>query len=395
MKKLSVKAMSMSASLTLALTAKAAQMRSEGIDVISFGAGEPDFNTPKNVRDAAHTAIEEGKNKYTAASGLLELKNLVCEKFKKDNNLEYKPENIIISTGAKQCLTNIFTALLNPKDEVIMASPYWVSYPELISLADGISIFANTSRENDFKLTAKDIQENITSNTKAIVINSPNNPTGAIYTKRELEEIADICKKNDLYIISDEIYEKLNYDIKNNPHISIASLNDDAFARTIVINGFSKSHAMTGWRLGYAAANKEITKLMSTIQSHTTSNPNTMTQYAGIEALKGNKDELNEMIKAFARRRDLMNSLIKEIKEFDCINPMGAFYCFIDISKLFNNKIKNSMEFAAKLLDEENVVVIPGSAFGKDNYIRLSYATSDENILNGLKRIKDFVNNIL
>lgn len=395
MKKLSIKATQMSASLTLALTAKAAQMKKDGIDVISFGAGEPDFNTPKNVREAAHIAIEEGKSKYTAASGLLELKNLVCEKFKKDNNLEYKTENIIISTGAKQCLTNVFTAILNPKDEVIIATPYWVSYPELISLADGKTVFANTSRENDFKLTAKDIEENITSSTKAIVINSPNNPTGAIYTRTELEEIAKVCEKYDLYIISDEIYEKLNYDKKNNPHVSIASLNEDAFLRTIVINGFSKSHAMTGWRLGYAAANKEITKLMSTIQSHTTSNPNTMTQYAGIEALAGSEKELNEMIKAFARRRDLMNRLISEIKEFDCINPVGAFYCFIDISNLFNDKIKNSIDFAAKLLEEKNVVVIPGSAFGKDSYIRLSYATSDENILKGLKRIKDFVNNIL
>ncbi|MGL4654311.1 MAG: pyridoxal phosphate-dependent aminotransferase [Sarcina sp.] len=395
MKKLSVKAMGMSASLTLALTAKAAQMRNEGIDVISFGAGEPDFNTPKNVRDAAHTAIEEGKSKYTAASGLLELKNLVCEKFKKDNNLEYKPENIIISTGAKQCLTNVFTALLNPGDEVIIASPYWVSYPELISLADGVSIFANTSRENDFKLTAKDIEENITSNTKAIVINSPNNPTGAIYMKKELEEIADVCKKYDLYIISDEIYEKLNYDTKENPHVSIAELNDDAFARTIVINGFSKSHAMTGWRLGYAAASKEITRIMSTVQSHTTSNPNTITQYAGIEALDGDDKELNEMIEVFAKRRDLMVSLLSEIKEFNCINPKGAFYCFIDISKIFNNNIKNSMDFAARLLEEKNVVVIPGSAFGKDNYIRLSYATSEENILRGLKRMKEFVNYIL
>ena len=395
MKELSKKAKSMSASLTLALTAKAAEMKKEGIDVISFGAGEPDFNTPKNVRDAAHSAIEEGKSKYTAASGLLELKELVCDKFKKDNNLEYRPENIIISTGAKQCLTNVFVSILNPNDEVIIASPYWVSYPELIALADGKTIFAETLRENDFKLTVNDIEKNISNNTKAIILNSPNNPTGAIYTKEELEEIAEVCEKHDLFIISDEIYEKLNYDKEINPHVSIASLSEDAFARTIVINGFSKSHAMTGWRLGYAAASKEITKLMSIIQSHTTSNPNTITQYAGIEALVGNGQELDKMVEVFSIRRDLMVKLISEIKSFDCISPKGAFYCFIDISKLFNKDIKNSIDFASKLLATKNVVVIPGSAFGKDNYIRLSYATSEENIVNGLERIKDFINNNL
>ena len=395
MKELSNKAKKMSASLTLALTAKAAEMKKEGIDVISFGVGEPDFNTPQNVREAAHAAIEEGKNKYTAASGLLELKNLICKKLKNDNNLDYNNDNIIISTGAKQCLSNVFMAILNPKDEVIIASPYWVSYPELISLADGKTIFVNTLRENDFKLTAKDIERNITSNTKAIVINSPNNPTGAIYNKNELENIARVCEKYDLYIISDEIYEKLNYDINENPHISIASLSEDAFNRTIVINGFSKSYAMTGWRLGYAAANKEIVKIMSTIQSHTTSNPNTIAQYAGIEALSGSEKELDKMVGIFNRRRNLMLSLISDIKEFDCISPKGAFYCFIDISKVFNGNIKNSMDFALKLLEEEKVVVVPGIAFGKDEYIRLSYATSEVNILEGLKRIKKFVNNIL
>ncbi|MGL4761393.1 MAG: pyridoxal phosphate-dependent aminotransferase [Sarcina sp.] len=392
MKELSIKAKKMSTSLTLALTAKATQMRNEGIDVISFGVGEPDFNTPKNVRDAAHNAIEDGKNKYTAASGLLELKKLVCKKFEEDNNLEYKTENIILSTGAKQCLTNVFMSILNKGDEVIIASPYWVSYPELIELSDGKAIFAQTKKENDFKLTAIDVEKYLTKETKAIVINSPNNPTGAIYTKSELEEIARVCEKYDLYIISDEIYEKLNYDKENNPHISIASLSDDAFARTIVINGFSKSHAMTGWRLGYAAASKEITKLMSTIQSHTTSNPNTITQYAGIEALVGNDDELNKMIGIFNKRRDLMVSLLDDIEGFDCVSPKGAFYCFIDISKLFNNEIRNSIDFASKLLEDEKVVVIPGSAFGKDDYIRLSYATSEENIVNGLIRIKEFVN---
>lgn len=394
MKELSKKTKNMSASLTLALTAKATELRKNGVDVISFGAGEPDFNTPKNIRDAAIKAMDEGKSKYTQTSGITELKKLICKKFKDDNNLEYFENNIMVSTGAKQCLTNIFMTLLNPLDEVIVPSPYWVSYPELISLADGKAVFAETCRDNDFKLTADDIKKYYTDKTKAIIINSPNNPTGAIYTKSELLEIANICEEYDLFIISDEIYEKLNY-TKEEKHISIASLNEDTFKRTIVINGFSKAYAMTGWRVGYVGANSDIIKIMTTIQSHTTSNTNTIAQYACVEALEGNQDSVNEMIKVFAKRRDCMVKLLNQIDKFKFIEPKGAFYCFVDIKDCFNSEIKNSLDFAEKLLKEENVVVIPGDAFGKSEFIRLSYATSEENIVNGLERIKKFVNNIL
>ena len=391
MKELSKKAKNMSASVTLELTAKAGEMRKAGIDVISFGVGEPDFNTPKNIINAAKMAMDAGKNKYTAASGMIELKTAICGKFKNDNNLNFEESNIVVSTGAKQSLANSFLAILNPFDEVIMAVPYWVSYPELIKLADGVPILVKTSEKTDFKLTSKDIKDNLTNKTKAIIINSPNNPTGAIYTKEELEDIAKVCEELDLFIISDEIYEKLNYDNQNNPHISIASISDDAFNRTIVINGFSKSHAMTGWRLGYCGANKEITKIMATIQSHTTSNPNTIAQYAGLEALIGEDEELNKMVEIFEKRRNLMVKHLKNIKDITYITPKGAFYCFINVSNLFNDEIKSSSEFTNKLLENENVMLIPGIAFGNDDYIRLSYATSEENIVKGMNRIETFV----
>lgn len=392
---LSKKALNMSTSLTLALTAKATELRSKGLDIISFSAGESDFNTPENVRQAAARAMEEGKSKYTATAGIKELRSLICKKFKEDNNLNYEENSIIVSTGAKQCLSNIFLAILNPGDEVIIASPYWVSYPELISLADGKPVFVETKKENSFKFTKKELEKSITKKTKAIVLNSPNNPTGAIYSKEELEDILEIAKKYDLFIISDEIYEKLNYVKDKKEHISIASLNEDALNRTIVINGFSKAYAMTGWRIGYAAGNSEVIKLMTTIQSHTTSNVNSIAQYAAVEALAGEQKELENMINIFSERRNLMVSLIEGIEGFDFINPEGAFYCFIDVSKYFQGNIKNSMDFATKLLEKENVVVIPGVAFGKDNYIRLSYATSEENIITGIERIKNFVNSLV
>ncbi|HBL05667.1 MAG TPA: aspartate aminotransferase, partial [Clostridium sp.] len=265
---LSKKAMEISPSLTLAITAKAKKMKAEGIDVIGFGAGEPDFNTPKNIQQAAIKAIEAGQTRYTAASGIIELKEAVVNKFKKDNNLTYKTSQIIISTGAKQCLANIFQAILNPGDEVLIGAPYWVSYPELVQLADGVPTFVDTEESNSFKLTIESLEKAVTKKTKAMILNSPNNPTGTAYTKEELEKIATFAQKHDIIIISDEIYEKLLYG--ESGHISIASLSEDAYNRTIVINGVSKAYAMTGWRIGYAAASEKITSLMSNIQSHTT-----------------------------------------------------------------------------------------------------------------------------
>lgn len=390
----SKKAKNISPSITLAITAKAKELKANGVDVVSFGAGEPDFNTPANIIEAAKKAMDEGKTKYTAASGITELKKALCDKLKEDNNLEYKPENIIVSTGGKQALANAFLAILNPEDEVLIPVPYWVSYPELVKLADGIPVFVDCKEENDYKFTIENLEKATTEKTKAIVLNSPNNPTGAIYNKDELKSIAEFAKKHDLIIISDEMYEKLIYD--GEKHVSIASISEDTHQRTIVVNGFSKAFAMTGWRLGYSASNAEIAKLMSGIQSHMTSNANSIGQYAAYAGLIGSKEELNKMVVAFEKRRNLMVDLISGIKDLTFIKPSGAFYVMINVSKYFNKsidgkKITNSIEFAALLLDIEKVAVVPGIAFGLDNYIRLSYATSEELITKGIKRIEMFL----
>lgn len=391
---LSKKAQAIEPSLTLAITAKAKQLKAEGVDVVGFGAGEPDFNTPENIQNVAIDSIKKGLTRYTAASGIIELKNAIINKFKEDNSLEYKASQIVISTGAKQCLANVFAAILNPGDEVIIPIPYWVSYPELVRLSDGVPVFVKTSEENSFKYTVKDLEAVVTKNTKALLVNSPNNPTGTIYTREELTEIAEFAKKHDIFIISDEIYEKLIYG--NERHVSIASLSEDAYNRTIVINGVSKSYAMTGWRIGYAAGNAEVIKLMSNIQSHTTSNPNSIAQYASVEALNGDQNTVKMMNVEFEKRRNYMVDRIKSIENLSCIQPNGAFYVMVNISKVFGKKvggtvITDSMNFSSLLLEKEKVAVIPGAAFGLDNYIRLSYATSMENIKKGLDRIENFV----
>ena len=392
---LSRKAQNIGASLTLALTAKAGELKKEGRDVVSFGVGEPDFNTPKNIIEAATRAMEEGKTKYTATSGIVELKEAIAKKLHDDNGLNYGTKNIIISTGAKQSLANVFMAILNPGDEVIIPVPYWVSYPELVKLSDGVPVFIETKKENDFKVTYDELKSVLSENTKAIVINSPNNPTGTVYSKKDLEVIAKFAEENNLIIISDEIYEKLIYGKEE--HTSIASLSEDAFKRTVVINGFSKAYAMTGWRIGYAACyNEELIKVMNNVQSHMTSNTNSIAQFAALEALNGDQETIKNMVKEFSLRRELMIELISEIENLTFIEPKGAFYVMIDVSKVLKKaNIKGSMEFANLLLKEENVVVIPGIAFGEDNFIRLSYATSKEEIIKGLKRIKEFVNKLM
>ncbi|MGL5354738.1 MAG: pyridoxal phosphate-dependent aminotransferase [Clostridium sp.] len=391
---LSKKAMSINPSITLCITAKAKELRESGIDVVSFGAGEPDFNTPDNIINGAIEAMKNGNTKYTATSGILELRKAICDKFKNENSLEYTPNQIIVSTGAKQCLANAFMAILNPGDEVLIPVPYWVSYPELIKLADGVPVYIESGEDCNYKYTIESLEKAVTSKTKAILLNSPNNPTGTIYNKDELEKIADFAKKYNLIIISDEIYEKLIYD--NNKHISIASLSEDAFNRTIVINGMSKSYAMTGWRVGYAAAPVEITKVMISVQSHVTSNANSITQYAALEALTGSQDTIKAMLIEFEKRRNFMIEKLTEMGDLKFIKPNGAFYIMINIEKflgkeLKGKKIKNSLDFSELLLEEEKVAVIPGEAFGLDNYIRLSYATSMELIEKGLIRISEFI----
>ncbi len=394
---LSKKAEKIQPSITLAITAEAKRMKSEGIDVIGFGAGEPDFNTPENIQEAAIESMKKGCTKYTPASGILELKEAIVKKFKKDNGLNYNIDQIIISTGAKQCLSNAFLATLNPGDEVIIPTPYWVSYPELVKLADGVPVFADTKEKDGFKYTLEALEKAYTKNTKIILLNSPNNPTGTIYSKEELEVIANFAKEKDLLILSDEIYEKLIYGTTG--HISIASLSEDACNRTIVINGVSKTYAMTGWRIGYAAANKNIIKIMSNVQSHTTGNPNSIAQYASVAALNSKDTQVKSMVSEFKKRRDCMVSKIDKMKDVSCLNPEGAFYVMLNISKLFGKTIdgaviNNSLEFSQKLLAKEKVAVIPGLGFGLDGYIRLSYATSMENIQNGMDRIDKFISQL-
>lgn len=393
----SKKAKDINPSLTLAITAKAKELKASGVDVVSFGAGEPDFNTPKHIINAAIIAMEEGKTKYTPTSGVIELRKAICDKFRRDNNLIYNPNQIIVSTGAKQCLANVFMAILNPGDEVIIPVPYWVSYPELVRLADGVPVYVDAKKEDSYKYTIDSLKKVVSSKTKAIILNSPNNPTGTIYSEEELRIITEFAKKHNLIIISDEIYEKLIYD--GMKHTSIASISEDSYNRTIVINGLSKSYAMTGWRVGYAAANEKIIKLMTSIQSHVTSNVNSIAQYAAVEALNGPEEELQKMIVQFESRRNYMVDRIKKIEGLTLIEPKGAFYVMINLdnylNKSFNEKaINNSLDFANAILEEEKVAVIPGIAFGLDNYIRLSYATSKELIEEGLNRIERFLKKI-
>ena len=390
---LSLRAVRIEPSVTLAITAKAKEMKRSGIDVISFGVGEPDFNTPRNIMNKAIEAMENGFTKYTETNGIPSLREAICSKLREDNNLEYNINQIVISNGAKQCLANIFLAILNPEDEVIVPKPYWVSYPELIRLAGGIPIYVDSKREDDYKFTKENLEKVITDKSKAIVLNTPNNPTGVVYNKEELTEIANFAKENNLFIISDEIYEKLIYD--DQEHISIASLSKDAYERTIVINGFSKSYAMTGWRVGYTASSKEVAKLITNVQSHMTSNVCSIAQYAAVEALIGEQDDIKLMVKEFDKRRVFMINALKEMKDIDILTPKGAFYIMVDLNKFIGksingNIIDNTVTFASLLLEEEKVAVVPGEAFGLDNYIRLSYATSLDNIKEGLKRIKEF-----
>ncbi len=391
---LSKKGLKIEPSLTLDITAKAKAMKDSGIDVISFGAGEPDFNTPQNIQDEGIRAIKEGLTRYTPASGIVELKKAICDKLKKDNNLDYETKNIIISSGAKHSIYNALMAILNPEDEVIFSVPFWVSYPELVRLADGVPVYIETKEENNFKFTINDLNKVMTKKTKAIILNSPNNPTGSVYNKEELTEIANWAVENNIFIISDEIYEKLIY--SDNGHVPIGSINDDVKKLTILINGMSKAHAMTGWRIGYAAAHEDIIKVMSNIQAHSTSNPCSISQYASVEGLTGDQDSVSEMKKHFGQRRDYMAETINSIRGLSCKKPEGAFYIMMNFTNLIGKEINgktinSSMDFSNLLLEEANVAVVPGIAFGDDKYVRLSYATSMENIEKGLLRIKKIV----
>ena len=391
---ISKKYASISSSPTLAIDSKFKQMKADGMDVVGFGAGEPDFDTPQFIKDAAIKAINEGMTKYTPASGTVALKKAVCDKFKRHNNLEYTPDQIVISNGAKHSLVNALGAILNPGDEVIIPAPFWVSYTEMVKLRDGVPVIVQATEEENFLCSAQKIEDAITDKTRAIIINSPSNPTGMVYSEEELKKIADIAVKHNIYVISDEIYEHLIYDGKK--HVSIASFNDEIKNLTIIINGVSKTYAMTGWRIGFTASNSEIAKAMGNVQSHETSNPNSIAQEASRAALEGNEDELHAMVDEFSKRRLHMVERISKIPGVSCLKPEGAFYVMMNIKSLYgkecNGKVINSADdFAQCFLDEKLVAVVPGTAFYAEGYVRWSYATSLKNIDEGMNRLEQFI----
>ncbi|MBI5598757.1 MAG: pyridoxal phosphate-dependent aminotransferase [Deltaproteobacteria bacterium] len=377
-------------SVTLAITARAKDLRARGYDIIGFGAGEPDFDTPANIKKAAVGAIEKGKTKYTPVGGIDELKDAVIGKFKKDNGIDYSRDEILVSCGGKHSIFNLFLALLDPLDEVIIPAPYWVSYPVMVKLAGGAARIVETDETTGFKMTPEAFKKNITKRTKAVVINSPSNPTGCVYTPKELESIADEALKKGVFIISDEIYEKLYYG--DAPIASIASLSQEARKNSIVLNGVSKAYAMTGWRIGYAAGPRELIKAMTNIQSQSTSNPASISQWAAVEALNGTQETVAKMAAEFKKRRDVMVEGLNSIKGVSCVRPDGAFYAFANISSFFGKRLKEraiagSVAFTSFFLEEAEVAVVPGIAFGSDAHIRLSYACSEDDIRLGLKRM--------
>lgn len=391
---LSKKAAAVKPSSTLAITAKAKELKAQGKDVVGFGAGEPDFNTPENICEAAIKAIKDGFTKYTPASGTNELKAAISKKFKEFNGLDYATDQIVISNGGKHSLTNIFTALINPGNEVIIPAPFWLSYPEIVKLAGGVPVIVTTTKEQNFKLTAEDLAAAVTDKTKALVLNTPNNPTGMLYTEEELRAIAKVAVEKDFYVVADEMYEMLVYGEQK--HISIASLGKDIYDRTITCSGLAKSYAMTGWRIGYTGSSKEIAKMMGSVQSHQTSNPNSIAQKAAVEALTGPQDSVEKMHAEFDKRRKYMYKRICDMDLLDALEPMGAFYVFVDGSAVLGKsykgtKIESVPQMADILINEYNTAIVPCADFGFPDCFRLSYAISIEQIEKGLDRIESFI----
>lgn len=371
-------------STTLAITAKAKELKSQGRDVVNFAAGEPDFDTPRSIKEAAIKAIEEGFTKYTPTIGTQPLREAIAQKFQRDNHLRYAPSQIAVSCGAKHSIFNIIQILAEEGDEVLIPTPYWVSYPEMVKLAGATPRFIPTSASHKFKMTAQQLSEHMTDRTRILVFSSPSNPTGMVYSKEELESIAEICVRNNIFVISDEIYEKLIYDIP--PYTSIASLGKDIYELTITVNGVSKSYSMTGWRIGYCAARQDIIEYVNKLQDHSTSNPVSISQAAALQALKEPEDTVAAMREEFKKRRDLMMSALASVSQISFVKPDGAFYLFCDFSKL-----GPSSEVAKRILDEVNVAVIPGDGFGAPGFMRLSFATSREHIQEGTKRIVQWI----
>jgi aspartate aminotransferase len=385
---LSSHAIQLSPSLTLAIDSKAKAMRAEGIDVCGFGAGEPDFDTPEHIKEAAIKALQDGFTKYTPSAGLPELRTAISEKFAADNSIDYKPSQVVVSNGAKQSCYNAILACCEPGDEVIIPAPYWLSYPDMVKLVGAEPVIVPTKASNSYKMTAEEFENAMTPRTKMVILNSPGNPTGSVYTRSELEALIEVALTEDIFILSDEIYEKLIYD--DAQHVSPASLSKEAYDLTITINGFSKAYAMTGWRLGYLGAPEEIAKVIDSLQSHSTSGPNSFAQKGALAALKGSQQCVTDMRDEFNIRREYMYERLAAIPNMTTVKPLGAFYMLANIAKFG----LSSTNFADRLLSKAEVAVVPGIAFGDDHTVRLSYATDLETIKTGLDRIEQFCRTI-
>ncbi|TYS68431.1 pyridoxal phosphate-dependent aminotransferase [Sutcliffiella horikoshii] len=388
--KLAKRVSTLTPSTTLEITAKAKELKDAGHDVIGLGAGEPDFNTPAHIMDAAKEAMDKGFTKYTPSGGLPTLKKEIINKLQRDQELTYKPSEVIVCIGAKHALYTLFQVILDEGDEVIIPTPYWVSYPEQVKLAEGVPVYVEGKEENQFKITAEQLKATITPKTKAVVLNSPSNPTGMVYTKEELEVLGKVCLEHDILIVSDEIYEKLLYD--GNQHVSIAQLSPELKEQTVIINGVSKSHSMTGWRIGYAVGNQTIISSMTNLASHSTSNPTSISQYATIAAYQGPQDDVELMRQAFEERLNIIFEKLNQIPGFHCLKPQGAFYLFpkaIEAAKMAGFNDVDS--FVKALLEEEKVALVPGSGFGADDYVRLSYATSLDLLESAVERIANYM----
>jgi aspartate aminotransferase len=388
--KLAKRVEALTPSTTLAITAKANALKAEGHNVIGLGAGEPDFNTPIHIIEAAYQSMKEGHTKYTASGGLLSLKKAITNKLKQDQGLTYETSEIIVSTGAKHSLYSLFQAIIDEGDEVIIPIPYWVSYPEQVKLAGGVPVYVEGKEENKFKITADDLKKSITKQTKALVLNSPSNPTGSLYTAEELKAIGEVCLQEDVLIVSDEIYEKLIYG--GAKHTSIAELSPELKEQTIIINGLSKSHAMTGWRIGFAAGNAKIIKAMTNLDSHSTSNPTTISQHGALAAYNGTQEPVEEMRQAFEERMNKVYERLITLPGISCVKPNGAFYLFPNAKEAVENTGFSTVdEWVEAILEEEKVALVPGSGFGAPDNVRLSYATSLDTIMEALDRIERFI----
>src|SRR5947208_3496331 len=386
--KISHRAASLAPSLTLAIDSKAKAMKAEGQDVVGFGAGEPDFDTPQHIKDAAIKALNDGFTKYTPASGIPELRQAIADKFKRENGLSYKASQIIVSSGGKHSCYNVILATCQEGDEVIIPSPYWLSYPEMVKLASATPVIVQTTDKTEFKVTPDQLQAAITPRTRLFILNSPSNPTGSLYSRAEIQALGDICVEKNVLIMSDEIYEKLVYD--GAEHASVAKFSKAHYDHTVIVHGFAKAYSMTGWRLGYLAAPEPIAKAIDAIQSHSTSNPTSFAHTGAVAALNGPQDHLKSWLAEYTRRRSYAHKRLNSIPGISCVNAKGAFYLFPNISKL---SLK-STEFCAQLLDQPNVAAVPGIAFGADDYLRISYATSMANIEKGLERLERFAKSL-